>query len=167
MSTRGYYGIKKKGELKGTYNHCDSYPSGLGIDLLESIRKISILNRLPILNKTFDYIELVDETSTPTKEQIAKCKSAGLVDLSVSDKSEQDWYCLLRNAQGNLSVYINQVVPYMTNGNDFFEDTLWCEWAYIIDLDNSTFCVYSNGTLQLEMSLLKLNKKALLRLEQY
>ena len=37
MSTRGYYGIKKKGELKGSYNHWDSYPSGLGKDLVDEL----------------------------------------------------------------------------------------------------------------------------------
>ena len=40
MSTRGYMGIKKKGQLKGQYNHFDSYISGLGKDIIEALNNI-------------------------------------------------------------------------------------------------------------------------------
>ena len=106
MSTRGYYGIKKRGELKGAYNHFDSYPSGLGKDLVETINKIKKEDRLKVLNETFDYIELVDSNIAPTQEQKDTCVKANVVDLNVSERSLDDWYCLLRKIQGNLDIYI-------------------------------------------------------------
>lgn len=39
MSTRGAYGFILNGEEKITYNHCDSYPSYLGINILKFLVK--------------------------------------------------------------------------------------------------------------------------------
>ena len=41
MSTRGYMGIQKKGELKGQYNHFDSYIEGLGKDIIKTLNRIT------------------------------------------------------------------------------------------------------------------------------
>jgi len=166
MSTRGYIGIKKKGQLKGMYNHWDSYPSGLGKNLVETINKIKVDDRLKVLNDTFDYIELVDESGKPNEEQIAKCIKAKVCDLDVSNRSYEDWYCLVREAQGNLQIYIDKTIPYMLNGNDFINDSLFCEWAYIINLDTNKFEVYTSGThFEDEFDLLDLNLNDVLNLE--
>lgn len=168
MSTRGYFGIKKKGELKGAYNHFDSYASGLGADLVKTINKIKKEDRLRVLNETFDYIELVDSNVPPTEEQKEKCKKANVVDLNVSNRSLDDWYCLLRKTQGDLGVYINKVIPYMENGNNFIEDALFCEWAYIINLDTNKFEVlygWENRT-KAEFDLLNLKVKDIIDLEK-
>lgn len=168
MSTRGYYGIKKKNELKGCYNHFDSYPSGLGKWLAESINAIDEKDRLKVLNDTFYYIELIDENIAPSEEQIEKCKKAEVVNLNVGNQNINDWYCLLRETQGNIDIYINKVVPYMINGNDFLEDDIFCEWGYIIDLDNNTFNVYSMGkNLKCTLNLLDLDILDILDLENY
>ena len=37
MSTRGMIGIRINGNLMGTYNHFDSYPDGLGNDMVTFI----------------------------------------------------------------------------------------------------------------------------------
>jgi hypothetical protein len=34
MSTRGYFGYKYEGKIRGIYNHSDSYVSGLGVSVL-------------------------------------------------------------------------------------------------------------------------------------
>ena len=39
MGTRGLYGFRKNGVDKTTYNHFDSYPDGLGADVIESLKK--------------------------------------------------------------------------------------------------------------------------------
>ena len=84
MSTRGYLGLKKNGELKGMYNHFDSYPSGLGVSIIDTINKIDSKDRIKVLNDTYDYIQLIDEDSKPTKEQIKLCKDSGVANFIVS-----------------------------------------------------------------------------------
>lgn len=159
MSTRGYMGIQKRGQLKGSYNHYDSYFEGLGKDIIKSINKIPKNERITELHKIFDRIELVNENSVPTQSQRIHCIGNSVVDTSVGEHSFDDWYCLLRRTQGNLDVYIESDLKYMLNGNDFLNDELFCEYAYIINLDTNKLEVYENGKsiLIMEGSLDKLN----------
>lgn len=142
MSTRGLYGIRKNGVDKCTYNHCDSYPSGLGYDIV----KFCAQNSIEDLARLFDNIELVDEDSTPTQSQIDECIKDGYTDFCVASQSTTDWYCLLRNLQGNFVAYqrcLNQNSKvYMTDGIDFIKDSLFCEYAYIINLDDEVLEFY-------------------------
>ena len=38
MSTRGLYGFIENGEYTATYNHSDSYPSGLGLEFFTAAK---------------------------------------------------------------------------------------------------------------------------------
>ena len=144
MSTRGLYGIRKNGVDKCTYNHSDSYPSWLGRKVLNFCANNTIEN----LEKFFNKIELVDESSKPTEEQIKKCVEAGYYNGVVSTKSVDDWYCLLRNLQGNFDEYQDLIdndevkTIFMTDGISFIKDSLFCEYAYIINLDDEVLEFY-------------------------
>lgn len=129
MGTRGLLGIRKNGEDKATYNHFDSYPSYLGKNTLEFIAE-----HKSELNKLYDNIVLVDNNSEPTDEQVKECEK--YTDLSVSEQSTKDWYCLLRNSQGDLTPYLNGL-RYMIDNKNFIKDSLFCEYAYIINLDDN------------------------------
>lgn len=130
MGTRGCYGFRKNGIDKLTYNHCDSYPDCLGHDVVQFCNETSIEE----MNEIFDRIILVDEDSKPTVEQIEECME--YYNGGVSTRTPEDWYCLLREAQGNLSVYKNGL-KYMIDNGDFIKNSLFCEYAYIINLDTN------------------------------
>lgn len=134
MGTRGAMGFYRDGQYKVVYNHFDSYPDRLGNDVLDYIHSKSIDD----MNKAFDRIELFDPESKPTKEQIEKC--AAYTDLSVSRQSTDDWYCVLRGAQGNLDAYAE--VGLMPDDAAFMGNGLFCEYAYIINLDDEVLEVY-------------------------
>jgi len=135
MGTRGALGFFKNAEHKVTYNHFDSYPEGLGLQVLEFCKKHSVSQ----MNKMFKEIELVDRNSKPTKEQRAKIPDEA-IDLAVSEQSEDDWYCLLRNAQGDLEAYGE--IGFMIDNHNFLYDSVFCEWAYIINLDEEMLEIY-------------------------
>lgn len=135
METRGVYGIRKEGQDKLTYNHYDSYPEWLGQQVYDFIHSTSIEE----MHEIFDRIVLVKESSDPTEEQIEMCKK--YTNLSVSGRSFKDWYCLLRDTQGNLEVY-KDGLKYMVDSQNFIKDSLFCEYGYIINLDDNTFEVY-------------------------
>ena len=135
MGTRGLYGFRKNGIDKLTYNHFDSYPACLGAEVVDFCRRVSADE----MDEMFDKIEVVKHNDTPTFVQIDFCRQAGWVDTDVSSGTEEDWYCLLRNAQGDLKG-LKKVIDkygkaYMLNDNDFIYDSLFCEYAYIINLD--------------------------------
>lgn len=99
MGTRGAVGFRANKQDKITYNHFDSYPSGLGQDVLSFIRRHSIED----IKSAAANIQLIQKNSIPTEEQIRECQP--WTNLSVSQQSTSDWYCLLREAQGNLDAY--------------------------------------------------------------
>ena len=128
MGTRGVYGFRKDGVDKLAYNHFDSNPSCLGADVVE----FAASTRVEDMTDIFNRIILVDERTKPTAEQIEKCEP--WTDLSVSSGSSDDWYCLLRKAQGNLYAY-TQGLDYMGDHGSFIKYSQWCEYGYIINLD--------------------------------
>lgn len=136
MGTRGVWGFYKKGINKLTYNHFDSYPSHLGLKMVEFVQSTSIED----LNNIFGRIILIDESVKPTKNQIKECKKYS--DLKVSNQSIFDWYCLLRNAQGCPELYKSDL-RYMLNYNNFIKESLFCEWAYVINLSENILEIYS------------------------
>jgi len=135
LGTRGAYGFYKDGKSKITYNHYDSYPEGLGDDIIGFIRNTNINE----LNSIFNQIEMVDGDTTPTKLQMENCIK--YYDDSVSTGKASEWYSLLRHSQGNLEVY-KQGLKYMIDSANFLKNSLHCEWAYIINLDENVLEVY-------------------------
>lgn len=135
MSTRGAIGFRIGGKDKVTYNHSDSYPSYLGAAMLTFLR----VNSVEAIALAARSIQVVAEDAKPTPEQVKEC--ARFTDLGVSRQSPDDWYCLLRNAQGEPQEYIKGL-RYMTDSHRFLRDSLFCEYAYIINLDEDVFEFY-------------------------
>ena len=135
MWTRGLWGFYSDGVTKATYNHSDSYPDGLGTTILKFIAK----NKSKPLKEIFGNIQMIKEDDEPTKEQIEECHE--YCDLTVSSQTEKDWYCLLRDTQGNPKAYMDGL-KYMINSQEFIENSLFCEYAYIINLDRNVLEFY-------------------------
>lgn len=57
MSTRGFVGFKKNKRIRGWYNHYDSYPTGLGVEVFEKC----LLHNVEELKSFFDRIEFVKD----------------------------------------------------------------------------------------------------------
>lgn len=140
MGTRGVYGFVKNNVDKLTYNHFDSYFNGLGVDIVDFIRKTSIEE----MNQIFDKIIMVKETDIPTVEQVIKCYQ--FANLNVGTQCVSDFYCLLRETQGDLFAYKNTELIYMIDDKDFIKNSLFCEYGYIINLDSEKLEIYIGGT---------------------
>jgi hypothetical protein len=148
MSTRALYGFSCKGEEKITYCHQDGYPEGLGRKMLVFCRKKSLKK----MQKRFEKIIMVDQESRPTTEQIMLCLP--WLDLEVSRKSSDEWYCLLRKTQGEISSYFGKgKCRYMIDNSQ--SDNF--EYKYVINLDTGMLEFWSNHevcTLDSEVNLL-------------
>lgn len=142
MSTRGLYGLRKDGVDKLTYNHSDSYPEWLG----KKITVFCATNTVEQMKNIYDHIVMIDESVPPTKAQIQECVKAGYYDGRVSEQSTDDWYCLLRKLQGNFEALealgMGEKKIYMSDNSGFIKDSLFCEYAYIINLDEETLEFY-------------------------
>jgi len=136
MGTRGVLGFRKNGVDKLMYNHFDSYPDGLGKNVVDFIKA----TRINEMSAIFDRIEMIDEDTLPTAQQIEDCKK--WTDTSVSTQSTNDWYCLLRKAQFGLNAYYKEGLKFMLEANDFIKDSMVCEFGYIINLDDNVLEFY-------------------------
>lgn len=117
-------GFRLDGELKSSYNHWDSYPTGLGNEILEFLRATAN-NRDDILQSIRD-LTAVDRDTEPTEEQIRKLTR--FADTNVSSRQLTEWYVLLRDTQGN---------PLKTLMAGFYEPQPigLDEWSYVMDYD--------------------------------
>lgn len=136
MSTRGAFGFRIDGADKVTYNHFDSYLSGLGATLLSDLRKTDE----ETLVRAARRIRLVDDQEAPTAADIERY--GDWANTGVSSGRLNEWYVLLREAQGRLAPYLDGL-DVMIDGHDFLKDSLFCEYAYIVNLDTKMFEVYT------------------------
>lgn len=134
MGTRGALGFVADGTEKITYNHNDSYPGGLGTDVLGWLR-----NQDPdFLRMQVKALQVVDPDSTPTPEQIKKLRRYAVTDVSTGNLEE--WYVLLRHTQGDPAAILD--AGYLIDGGEFPADSLYCEYAYVVDTDKGVFEAY-------------------------
>lgn len=135
MGTRGSYGFFKDGESKLTYNHFDSYPTGLGFEVVKFIKKHSNKE----LNNMFDSLALVKEKDYPTQQEEVNLKKLG---FGTEYKNKKlTWYEILGSHFGDLNLYSNGL-NYMIDYTDFIKESLFCEWAYIINLNSNELEIY-------------------------
>ncbi len=140
MSTQGAVGFIANEKWYVTYNNADSNPDWLGMRVLEFCKSIISWDYLKTL---VTKLTLVDEECKPTPEQIELYK--GYSDSRVSQGTLEDWYCLLRGLhQGKILYEIaSGNVTHMIDNHLFLSSSLYCEWAYIIDLDSMTLKIYN------------------------
>jgi len=136
MSTRGLFGFRKNGIDKAMYNHYDSYPDYLGKNVIDWLQNVLTIKSAEKLNEIFDKIVLVDADEKPNETEKAELDECWLYDNSGEC---QDWYSLLHKLQGNPSL-IEEIADtygkvYMCNDISFIKNSLFCEYAYIVNLD--------------------------------
>jgi hypothetical protein len=140
MGTRGAFGVRVDGVDKVGYNQFDSYPSGQGVEVLKFVRAFVASPKfgaeVVALAKA---LILVDDKKKPTKAQQAALKEWS--NLDVSERSLTDWYCLLHKTHGDIAKTL--LCGYVVDHLSFLTDSLFCEWAYIVNFDERTLEVYS------------------------
>lgn len=145
MSTRGVVGIRIKGVDKLSYNHNDSYPEGLGLDVLQYCRNL-MKNKQKLAEEkraveAADRLVVVREDEQPTPEFIKRHRA--YLDTDTGTGTPADMYCLLRGLQGNLPEMLKAGV--MLDGADFIKHSLFCEWGYVVNFDDMTLEVYEGS----------------------
>jgi len=108
MSTNGVVSFQLNGELKTIYNHWDSYPSNLGNDILDFIRRYDI-----------DVIKKSVEQMVNKKNTLATFYD---FDIFISHSDSTSFY--------------------YEDNTSFMYRSLFCEWAYIINLDTNELEIY-------------------------
>lgn len=135
MGTRGAVCLVADDAEKVIYNHFDSYPDGLGNAVLAWLQKELSTGDESALRRQAASLRPVPDTE-PTDDDFTRL--AEFHDPNVS--SGRDWYSLLRGTQGDLSAMLRAGL--YEDAADFPRDSLFCEWAYVVDFDGRAFEVY-------------------------
>lgn len=131
MGTRHLTVVKLGGEYKITqYGQWDGYPEGQGITVLEFIRGITENNLLEVF-----------------ADRVASCRWITEEEAAAIEK-DRDWPNKYPELSRDAGAEILQMVMdsgsglALVNNIDFAADSLFCEWAWLIDLDAGTFEAY-------------------------
>ena len=119
MSTRGLFGVRQAGRTKGLYIPNDSYPEGFGKKLLERIADRQWDKKY--LARMFDKLAATEDLNRITGTSCCK----------VTDAFDALGY----GFDSNCDYYYEDNTP-------FIIDSLFCEYAYIIDLDTNMLEYY-------------------------
>ena len=143
MGTRGSVGVIYQEQEKLGYNQFDSYPDGLGTNMLNFVSKINREDGWDEFKKSVAQLRNIEETEITDNQIIEKYKKYS--NLSVSEQKLSDPYCLFREIQGSDwldEVYNGNLQDFPFN-NRFIKSSLFCDYAYIINLDTMKFEFYS------------------------
>lgn len=138
MGTRGLLGFRIDNKDKLMYNHFDSYPDCLGKKVVKFCRKIA--SRKQGFRTIIDSVRSLRTVSKKDKPSIEDQEKLIALNLYNGTVSDEDWYCLLHGIQGNLDEYLRAGM--IIDNQSFIYDSLFCEWAYIINLDSMDLEIY-------------------------
>jgi hypothetical protein len=135
MGTRGAYGYRVDGVDKVTYKQFDCYPDALGATMAEYVGAHSDAE----LAEAARRIVLVTGKEPVSADLVERYRKHA--DEGVSTGRLDEWYVLLREAQGEPERF-HEGLDHMIDGHDFLADSLFCEWAYIVNIDDGLLEVY-------------------------
>lgn len=124
------------------YGQWDGYPSGQGTNILDFLHNGNV-DALKINAPKCVFLRR-DEYKEMWREFGVDIDASGFVDMETSDKFHEKYPQLNRDVASN----ILKMVASSENGlklwddYNFAADSLFCEWAYVIDFDKDTFEVY-------------------------
>jgi len=138
-STAGAYGFASNTKIKLTYNHFDSFPEGLGREIVAFIRKVEEDKGWASFRFKVDGLTMVDENAKMTEDEARK-----YFPRKKSFAKLPTWYEAIHNYQNGkiLPAILNGEVSHMTDAKTLPKNSMFCHFVYIIDLNNMTFDVY-------------------------
>jgi hypothetical protein len=137
MGTRNLTLVLLNGEYKvAQYGQWDGYPSGQGLVVLNFLRTMEIDK----MRTALDHVKF--PTDEEAKQLTDKVDTQGKIDgvdwLEIYPQFSRDICAKILEL-----VYTNkEEVLLLKNSLNFAADSLFCEWAYLVNLDNDTLEVY-------------------------
>jgi hypothetical protein len=147
MGTRGSTFVQLDGQYKvAQYGQWDHYPSGQGaiaLHFLHSLKTESDLQKFR--QKVRALIPITEKELEDRWVECGAARDASGISFGVSDRMKAKYPHLQRDCGAKvLELIAKDKIPDSNVQLDleFPKDSLFCEWAYVIDLDKNTFEVY-------------------------
>ena len=138
--------VVNESEVKiAQYGQWDGYPEGQGITLLSFLKENSNVEKLKQILPKVRFQNEDDLTKQEEFMQSIGVKN-GWMDKEQAQKFKEKFPLHHRDVGGEiLQTLVNdqkseEIV--LVNAYEFAGDSLFCEWAYVVDLDKKTFEIY-------------------------
>ena len=125
MGTRHLIVVKSNKKTKvAQYGQYDGYPGGQGVDILNFLQtsNLSLFKRMVDGLSFYESDKELEGLDGDTNPEVSRSTSSKLLNL----------------------IYAGSVRK-VVNSESFADDSLYCEWCYVIDLDKNTLEVYSHS----------------------
>ena len=140
MGTRNLTCVWIDGAFKvAQYGQWDGYPGGIGLDILRFLKQTNL----------DAFKDAVRACHWATKEEVeatwVECgmeKGAEFVSMAISDIHGKKYPEFCRDTAAKILPLILKKPLALNDKHEFAADGLFCEWAYVIDLDAMTLEVY-------------------------
>lgn len=147
MGTRNLTMVISNGETKiAQYGQWDGYPSGQGATVVNFL----LNSDMEKFKQTLERCRFIEKSPRKQKEIenfLAKIDASdGWMNGEQAEKYHKKYPLLTRDNGANIlnMVYEDDTdkLIWLNNSEDFAADSLFCEWAYVIDFDKNTFEIY-------------------------
>jgi hypothetical protein len=144
MGTRNLTMVISNGKTKvAQYGQWDGYPSGQGKTVLEFLKSAD----LEVFKKKLELVRFAtpeDERGVDDYLEKIGCKD-GWMNGGQAIMYHNQYPLLTRDNGAKIlqMLYDNKKPVFIVDSSDFTNESLMCEWAYVLDLDNGILEVYS------------------------
>lgn len=139
--------IRKQKPVVAQYGQWDGYPEGQGVTVLNFLRKVSKNGGMEKFHKRLDEIRFATAEDDAEMEKFFEKIGAkgGWMNSDQAEKYHKKYPFLTRdNGAQILNMIMESKGPIvLQDSSDFASDSLFCEWAYVIDLDKMKLEVYT------------------------
>lgn len=145
MGTRSLTCVVLDGKFKvAQYGQFDGYPSGQGNTALEIMRKILQENQLErFKEKVRALSQLTEAEHKQLWIDVGADPSKDYVSLEIGNAFDEKHPELSRRTAAEiLGLVMYRDISRVQLSEDFAHDSLFCEWAYVVDLDQGIFEVH-------------------------
>lgn len=146
MGTRNLTIVVSQGQYKvAQYCQWDGYPTGQGQVVAEFIQFLNESGyNLGLFRNRVDALrEMTDEEYQQANEKSGIAKGSEFISMQQAEKRKELFPHLSRDTgAGILDMIATGEITVVKSSLGFAKDGLFCEWAYVLDLDNEVLEVY-------------------------
>jgi hypothetical protein len=147
MGTRHFIGVIHNGQYKiAQYGQWDGYISGQGAVVLDFLSKAN----LDVFRQKLENCKWITDKELRQKYVEAGDRpdnQSGFIEMHIALRFNEMYPSLSRDTGANILniVYESTSEVPLLNREDFLQDDVFCEFAYVINLDRNTLHCYSGG----------------------
>lgn len=154
MQTRGLAGFYHLDDLQMIYQNNNAEPEKLGVTLLEETKAYTMPRLMKgHLEDISERLERVSENTLVNERRDLVQHIRRRLPNEMQNPDATDIYELFQPFQGTLQPYLEKTLTSFPDATDFIRDSKFCQWAYVLNLENTSFDILRGNQIEEPQSL--------------